>query len=354
LEGEVKLTRREFAYSMLAVAAIPAFAPVQRPSVPVLDFHTHLFGVGDGGTGCFVSARQRKHVTYPFFLRLLGLSENGSLDQDYLDRIVQQLKESSVKRAVLLAQDCRYDKSGKPDLENTSFFVPNDYLLRVTARFPELFVPCVSINPSRADAHDELDRCAELGARILKIHPPIQNVDPGETRFRSFYRKCRERRLIVMVHTGTEHSAAIVGDEFSSPNRLITALEEGCTVVAAHSGMGAFFDRNDFYPQLIEMIRRFPNLYCDTAVLGDKFRWRSLPRMLDRAEVLERTIYASDAPFPSNPLVFWNRLRPAKLLSLLSESNLFERNYRLLEALGLPAEVFGRGARILGLTDGEQ
>lgn len=345
----MKLTRREFAYSMLGVAASPAFARVQRPSLPLVDFHTHLFGVGDGGTGCFVSASQRKNVTYPFFLRLLGLSENGRLDQNYLDRIVQQLKASSVKKAVLLAQDCRYDKSGKPDMENTSFFVPNDYLLRVTTRFPELFIPCISINPSRQDAIAELEKRVEQGAKVLKIHPPIQCVDPSESRFRPFYRKCSERGVIVMVHTGTEHSAKICNTDYSAPRRLVTALEEGCTVVAAHSGMNAFFDKEDFFPQLIEMIRRFPNLYCDTAVLGDKFRWRSLPRMLDRAEVLERTIYASDAPFPSNPLVFWNRLRPAKLLSLLSETNLFERNYRLLEALGLPAEVFGRGARILGL-----
>ena len=206
--------------------------------------------------------------------------------------------------------------------------------------FPGLFVPCISINPKRRDAIDELERWADQGVRILKIHPPIQDVDPGESRFRLFCRTCARRGVIVMVHTGTEHSAEIVGHDYSQPQRLVIALEEGCTVVAAHSGMSAFFDREEFFPQLVALVRRFPNLDCDTAVLGDKFRWRNLPRLTSTAEVLERTIYASDIPFPSNALVLWNRLRPVELLSLLSETNLFDRNYRLGQALGLPPEVF--------------
>ena len=98
---------------------------------------------------------------------------------------------------------------------------------------------------------DELERCIEKGAKILKIHPPIQNVDPGEERFRPFYRKCADEDVIVMVHTGTEHSAAIVGNDYSKPKRLVTPLEEGCTVVAAHAGMSAFFDEEDFFPKLL-------------------------------------------------------------------------------------------------------
>ncbi len=353
----MRLTRRQFFYCTLSALTGCAQGPAREqnittrePAQPVIDFHVHLFGAGDGGTGCFVSPKQKRHITYSFFLRLLGLSENGRLDEDYLQRIVAQLRNSSVSRAVLLAQDSRYDSAGKPDLENTSFFVPNHYLFCVVARFPELFIPCVSINPARRDAVDELERCVEQGARILKIHPPIQNVDPGEQRFRLFYRRCSDRGVIVMVHTGTEHSAEIVGHEYSQPQRLVVALEEGCTVVAAHSGMSAFFDKEDFFPQLLPLIRRFPNLYCDTAVLADKFRWRNLPRIIAAPEVIQRTIYGSDTPFPSNALVFWNRLRPPTLLSLLSETNLFERDYRLKQALGLPAEVFERGAKLLSLA----
>ena len=351
----MKLTRRQF-LSATGAAAIAAAGEVAlrgqtsavvEPASPVIDFHVHLFGVGDGGTGCYLSEKQRRHFTYPFFVRLMRLRENGRMDEDYVQRLVAMLRTSSVQKAVLLAQDSRYNSAGLPDREKTPFFVPNDYLFQVVARFPDLFIPCVSINPKRRDAIEELDRCTELGARVLKIHPPIQDVDPAENRFRPFYRRCAERKVIVMAHTGTEHAAEIVGNEFSDPQRLVPALEEGCTVIASHSGAGSIIDKEDFFPNLLPLVRRFPKFYCDTAALALTFRWRSLPRLLQEPEILERTIHASDVPFPSDPLVFWNRLPYGTLFQLATEENLFERDYRLKLALGVPAAVFERSARLL-------
>jgi len=154
-----------------------------------------------------------------------------------------------------------------------------------------------------------------------------------------------------MVHTGMEHSSEVVGHEVSNPARLRPALEEGCTVVASHAGSGAYFDDKaeycHFLPNLLDLIRGFSNLYCDTAVLTAMFRWRNLPDLLAEETVLDRIVYASDWPFPANALVFWNRLPPRLLLGLCSETNLFERNYQLQRALGLPAASFKRGAQLL-------
>jgi predicted TIM-barrel fold metal-dependent hydrolase len=336
------------ALEIASVEALAAASSPRAPLGPIVDFHVHLFGVGDGGTGCFLSAKQKRHVNYFYLLRLLGLEENGRMDEDYVDRLIAHLRGSSVSRAVLLAQDCRYDDAGRPDLERTSFHVPNDHLFAVVRRFPDLFVPCVSINPRRRDALDEVDRCAALGARVLKIHPPTQDVDPGDPRHRPFYRRCAERRVIVMVHTGTEHAAEITGHENCDPARLAPALEEGCTVVAAHSGLGNSFDREDFLPSLVRTLERFPRLYCETANLSNMLRWRNLPRLLREPLVLERLLHASDFPFPPNALVHWSRLRPATLLALLTERNLIERDLRLKIALGFPPEVFERGAKLLG------
>jgi predicted TIM-barrel fold metal-dependent hydrolase len=353
----MKLTRRQAIASAAGVLGVgwtlSGYRPrkeVQEPHGPVIDLHAHLFGIGDGGSGCYLSSKQKQRLSYPFFLKLLGLEENGHFDEQYVERIADMLRRSSIDRAVLLAQDCRYDSAGRPDKDNTSVYVPNDYLFQVTRRLPELFIPCVSINPTRRDAIEELERCMENGARILKIHPPIQNVDPGEGSHRPFYRKCAERKVIVMVHTGTEHSAEIVGHDFSAPSRLSAPLEEGCTVVAAHSGMSAFYDAEDFFPQMLELIQRFPHLYCDTAVLADKFRFKCLPRMQEHEDLLERTVYGSDTPFPSNAWAFWNRISPGRLFDLATEQNLFERDFRIKQAVGLPAHVFERGAKLLGLV----
>lgn len=321
-----------------------------QPRLPVIDFHVHLFGVGTGETGCQASKEARKHWNYWFLRKLLGLREEH-LDQDFVSVLVRQLRGSLTDKAVLLAHDGRYDSAGCFDV-TTPIYVPNEYLFRVVAEYEDLFVPCVSINPKRRDAFEELDRCAEAGARVLKIHPPIQDVDPGEERFRPFYRRIADHGILLMVHTGMEPAPGVVGHTFSDPARLAPALEEGCTVVAAHAGAGGFFDPKDdyqhFLPNLVHLMHRFPNLYCDASYTASMFYWRELPRLLEESIVSQRIIYASDWPFPSNAFMFWNRLGMSRLLALCAETNLFERDYRLKQALGLPVAALERGTRLLG------
>jgi len=343
----VSITRRSFIGALGALGSCAAFgAELARvPRRPLIDAHVHLFGSGDSGSGCFISERQRNHWNYPFFLKLLNLRE-GTMDEDYVGSLVGQLHASSIDRALLFAQDGRYDSNGELDRGQTNVFVPNEYLFNVVDRYPDLFIACCSVNPKRRDAMDELERCAERGVRALKIHPPIQDVDPALPRFRPFFRRIAELGLVVIVHTGSEHASAITSHDLGDPARLLTALEEGCTVVAAHTGMGSFLDvnvfRDDMLQNLIELISRFDNLYCDSAVLASTFRWQNLPRIMQEPSVLARLVHGSDWPFTSNPVVFWNRLAPWEVASLSAETNLFERDYRLKRGLGLPADVFER------------
>ena len=231
----MRISRRSFLLTFAAGAA--AGCAPDQPAVssiegPLYDFHVHLFGVGDGGTGCHLSQQQRQHWNYPFFLRLLHLSENGRMDQDYVAELVRQLRASSIQKCVLLAQDARYNARGQQDLAATNFFVPNEYLFQIVADYPDLFIPCASINPKRSDAMDELAYCAERGARAIKIHPPTQDVDPSDVRFRPFYRRLAELGIVLIVHTGSEHASEVTDPTLTDPARLRTSLEEGCTVIA--------------------------------------------------------------------------------------------------------------------------
>ena len=92
----------------------------RKPAGVLVDIHTHLFGVGDGGTGCVLSCKQRAHWNFRFLLKLIGLAENGHMDEDYVQWMVRQLRASSVDRAVLQAWDCRYDSAGRQDLAHTT------------------------------------------------------------------------------------------------------------------------------------------------------------------------------------------------------------------------------------------
>ena len=344
-----------------SLGAVGLWITQPRPTDPavVIDGHAHL--CGDAGwpprhnLSCGLSPSQKANVSYLALTRLLGLPKSGDLDEAYIHALVAQVRETRKVlpqfRVVLLAQDCRYTAPGDPDWVNSTAYVPNGHLFRVVQRYPDWFIPCPSINPQRKDWEAELEKCVAQGARVLKIHPPTQAVDPSEPRFRAFYRKCAQSGVRIMVHTGTEHSAPIASQRLGDARLLNLALSEGCTVVAAHSATRAFFDppAEDFFPFLEEMKRGQPRLVGDTAVLGSLPRWRCRRDIMNSPTARSRTLHGSDWPFPANALVFWNRLHPLTLLDLMSEKNLFLRDFRLKQALGLPQESFTLAADVLAL-----
>ncbi len=352
----MNINRRHFLGTLVGAGAAgvtgpflwPATYRPLQPSVPIVDMHVHLFGM-EKKNGCWLSDSQRGHWTFPFFLRLLGLEGEEDFDEAYVQRLVAMARGSSLHKCVLQAWDGRVDGHGKVDRNTTtSLLVPNDYMFTIVRRYPELFIACASINPYRADALDELARCADLGARVVKIHPPTMDVDPNKLPLKSFYQLCQTRKVILMVHTGTEHAADVVGSHNSDPAKLKLALDEGCTVIAAHAGTGEFHDRERYFASFLKLIEEYPNLYCDNSVMASMLRWRNLPEMLAHSGVLERMVHGSDFPFPSNALVFWNRLSPRVTASLVQEKNLLERDLQLKRALGIPQAVFEGGAKLLG------
>jgi len=102
-------TSRRIFLSFLGSAVIgAATGPVaygtsgcRKPAAVLVDMHTHLFGVGDGGTGCVLSCKQRAQWNFQFLLKLIGLAENGHMDEDYVQWMVRELGASSVDGAVL-------------------------------------------------------------------------------------------------------------------------------------------------------------------------------------------------------------------------------------------------------------
>lgn len=305
----------------------------------LVDAHVHLLGVGDAGSGCVVSPRMRDGLLFRFIRWRLGIRADA-IDEGYVDLLVRTVRASRFGRVVLFAQDGCYDEEGRLDLGRTHLYIPNDYVLSTAARWPQHFWACASINPLRRDALEELDRVADGGAKMVKVHPPIQGVDPGLERFRPFYRRVAARGLVLVVHTGHEHSAPIYGQKLGDPARLATALEEGGTVVAAHAGTAHWWDAEDYSGGFRSMLERWPNLYGDTAILGNIFRLGALKRLAADPQVRSRLIHGSDFPLlPSNlvprrPFLIW-------------ENNLLERDARIKEAYGIFEESARRAGAML-------
>lgn len=327
--------RREFTASALAMmAGTPLLA--QTTPKPSLDLHVHLFGTGDSGSGCRLSQGIQNGVQFRALTLALGIRSKGkTLDEGYVNVLVEQVMFSGLTKVAVLSQDAMYDARGEPDWKNTSFYVPNDYVIKVAGQHKETMIPCPSINPMRKDAIDELERIHNKGAKLFKIHPPTQGVNVADPAFTRFYRRCAELKIVIMVHTGHEHSAPVIDKDLANPSRLELMLDQGPTVIACHSGTGWPSDTPDQLPAFTLLLKRYPNLWGDTAVLGTAKRDRDFYRLLDAAGVRDRLLHGSDFPFPVSPSVFEQRIGKEAVQAIAKEKSWIGKDYQLKVALGI-------------------
>ncbi len=346
------VNRRSFLAGALAapclVHQVQAAASELRKTAVLLDIHIHLFGKGDGSSGCRLSPAITESPNFQVLVKLLRLSERAkTMDEAYVLALAEHLQQSGLQQGLILAQDAVYDLKGEPDWARTPFYVPNDYVFEIVARYPQWMLPCVSINPDRKDALVELERCAAKGARALKIHPPVQGVDLADKKHTSFFQRCAALKTVVLVHTGHEHSSPVIDVGLAHPRKLELALEQGCTVVACHCGTGREGDSPDMLPDFLAMTRRYPNLWGDTSVLGGYQRSRDCLRLLADEPACARLLHGSDFPFPAIPLAFAQTIGAGEAGRLQALPNLIRQDFALKEALGIGRASAERAARLL-------
>jgi hypothetical protein len=273
--------------------------------------------------------------------------QGWDFDERYVSHLAELVGESSIDAACLLAQDEIYDASGKRYPERGTFFVPNDYLFDVCRRHPR-FLPVVSIHPGRPDALDELERCLEKGAVMLKLLPNCQNVDPSEPRYRRFWQRMADAGLPLLAHTGGEHTVDVVEAAYSDPRTLLLPLECGVTIIAAHAATKSGINDPEYFHIWADMLRRWPNLYGDTSAWNVPLRGR-FAGISTSGLIAERLVHGSDYPVPVNGL--WARLRgfisDADWLRTGRIRNVIERDYQIKLAMGFGPEHFSRVASLL-------
>jgi predicted TIM-barrel fold metal-dependent hydrolase len=311
-------------------------------------------GNGTGGTGCWYRPRGVTRYGARFMLRAVGLPPSAltdDLDSLYARQILRFVCESSLDAAVILAHDEPYHESGER-MENVgSFYVPNDFVLRLARQHPEL-LPAISLHPARPDAGEELERCIAEGAVMLKCLPNCQNIDWNNPRYTRFLERMAESGLILLAHTGSERTLPVVDARLASPRVLTRALEIGVTCIAAHCGTGLMVLDPDYFDVFVEMTRRFPRLYGDNSALACcNFRARpgAIRRMKDDPELASRILHGSDVPVPVTGglmwafgILSWRAWRHSAAIA-----NPIERDVQIKRALGFGEETFTRLAGLL-------
>lgn len=116
------LTRRTFGAACVAAGmaactsrATPAtaIAPSQPPPrAPRADLHVHLFGSGDGGSGCRLSPRIRRGATFALLARTLRPGPDR-LDRAFQARMLADAATSGLDTVALVVPDGVYDAQGR-------------------------------------------------------------------------------------------------------------------------------------------------------------------------------------------------------------------------------------------------
>jgi hypothetical protein len=250
----------------------------------LIDMHVHMVGNGGGSSGGWLRLDGWHRWLAGFMLRQLGVPASaleGNLEAIYSGHLAQLVRDSSMDAVVLLAHERVHDPDGTPRADLGSMFVPNDVVLDLAARFPE-FLAGVSIHPARRDAIDELERCLERGAVLMKCLPNCQNIDPSDERYRPFWERMAAAGLPLLAHTGGEHTVPIINAAYADPKLLRLPLECGVTVIAAHCATSSGLFDIDYFDDWVAMLREFPNLYGDLSALVSLNRCAHLRDCLPR------------------------------------------------------------------------
>jgi hypothetical protein len=318
----------------------------------LVDMHVHMVGNGGDASGGWLRLNGWHRWLAGFMLRQLGIPANalqGNLEAIYSETLRALIRDSSMNAVVLLAHERVHNPDGTPRDDLGSMFVPNDVVLGLAEKFTE-FLAGVSIHPARRDARDELERCLERGAVLMKCLPNCQNIDPSDRRYRPFWKRMAETGLPLLAHTGGEHTVPVVNAAFADPKLLRFPLECGVTVIAAHCGTKSGAFDPDYFDDWVAMLGEFPNLYGDISALVS---WNRCGHLRDclREEIALRILHGSDFPVPVLGHRMWLQrwLDRETFRRCQNIRNPLERDWQFKCALGFSEETAMRVAKLLRL-----
>jgi uncharacterized protein len=310
-----------------------------------IDMHVHIVGNGAGGSGCRLHLSGWHKPLASMMLKGIGLPKEaltGDLEGVYVAKLLEWTRESSLGAIVILAQDEVRDEKGEIMYGVGSFYVPNDYVLKLAREHSE-FLPAVSIHPARPDAMEELERCLAEGAVMMKCLPNCQNINCTDKKYTKFWERMAEAKLPLLAHTGGEHTVPVVNKAYSNPRILELPLKCGVTVIAAHCATKSGLADPEYFYDFAKMTEEFPNLFGDTSAFNVPLRGRHIDKCVLRP-LVERMVHGSDVPVPVNGTWAWMRgyLDWASLQKWNEHPNVLERDYQLKLAMGFPNECFTR------------
>ena len=311
--------------------SVPAADLVKRAFEDVdpqrlLDYHTHVVGVGAGGTGNLLNPAMRsrrnplKYLKFAVYKSASGIKDMENADREFVLRLADQVKHIEHHgKYRLLAFDKNYNSDGTVNLAKTEFYTSNEYVFSIAAEFPDFFVPTMSVHPYRSDAIEEVEKWARRGVKLIKWLPNAMGINPADPKCDAFYQRMRELNVVLLSHTGEEKAVEADEDQLlGNPLHLRRALDHGVKVIAAHcAGLGENpdLDKPDkprtpnfgLFMRLVAEKKYEGLLFGDISAMTQQNRLGCLTTILKRRDLHPRLVNGSDYPLPAINIVISTR-----------------------------------------------
>lgn len=172
----------------------------------------------------------------------------------------------------------------------------NTFAAKYAEAAPERLMPYGGVHPRfQGDVIGHVDDMLEMGLRCLKIHPshqlfPANAYTQGLETLGAIYRRCEDRGLPVMIHTGTSIFPG-ARNKYGRPMELDdVALDfPDLTIIMAHGGRPLWMDEAFF------LLRRHQNICLDVSGIPPLKLLEYFPRL---EEIADRVLWGTDWPSP--------------------------------------------------------
>jgi predicted TIM-barrel fold metal-dependent hydrolase len=193
----------------------------------------------------------------------------------------------------------------------TEIFTPNDYVMTIFKKYPNVFVPTISVHPYRKDALITLEKYHKQGAKFIKWLPNSMGIDPSSPLLDSYYEKVKELDMVILSHVCYE--AAVDGGEFQklgNPLLFRKPLDLGVKIIMAHCASlnesldldhpeNGQVDNYQLFLRLMKEEKYKNNLWGEISAITQYNRLDSpLKSLLEHPELHKRLVNGSDYPLP--------------------------------------------------------
>jgi uncharacterized protein len=217
-------------------------------------------------------------------------------DIDGMRGVYEELERSldhyEVSRAFMFCMD-------EPD-RHPGFRAPNDRTLEYAERSEGRLIPFVRLDLTESPI-EEAERCLDLGARGIKLHPRAQRFMLNDERLAPVFALAAERRVPILIHGG--RGLPPIADNLA---RLVETYPEAPLIIA-HAGIA----------DLAGLAGRFAGkdgVFFDTSV------WSPVDLLsFFHLVAPEQVLYASDFPYARPPSSLLNAIRTAKVAGFTEE-----------------------------------